>query len=153
MTVATSLELRSPAFGNGERIPTRHTGEGEDISPALEWSGAPDGTRELALICDDPDAPLPYGWVHWVGFKIPPETTAIPEGGGSRFVEGINDFGRIGYGGPLPPPGHGTHHYYFWLYALSKQVDASPGISKAELLQKIAGNVISQARIVGTYSR
>ena len=153
MAVATSLELHSRAFATGERIPVRHTGEGEDISPALEWSGIPDGTRELALICDDPDAPRPFGWVHWVLCKIPPDTTAISEGGGNRFVEGNNDFGRTEYGGPMPPPGHGTHHYYFWLYALSEPVPASPGISKNELLEMIAGKVIGQARIVGTYSR
>ncbi len=98
-----AIEVSSPAFKSGGLIPTKHTGEGEDVSPALNWSGLPEGTREIALICDDPDAPRPEPWVHWVLYKIPAVCTGLPEGGTEGVLEGRNDFGRAGYGGPMPP--------------------------------------------------
>lgn len=147
------LKITSPAFADGERIPDKHTREGEDASPTLEWSGVPEGTRELALICHDPDAPLPHGWTHWVVYGIPADATGIAEGEGDKYVEGRTDFGETGYGGPLPPPGHGTHRYYFWLYALDTEIDAGPGLTRADLLDRIAHHVVEQARIVGVYSR
>ncbi len=147
------LKITSPAFGFGERIPTKHTGEGEDVSPELRWSGVPDGTEELAVICHDPDAPLPYGFTHWVVYNIPADVTGIDEGGGAKYTEGANDFGGQGYGGCAPPPGHGKHHYYFWVYALDTELDAEPGLSRAELLERIEDHVIEQNRIVGTYAR
>lgn len=147
------LSITSPAFQHGEAIPDRYTVNGEDVSPELAWTDVPEGTRQFALICHDPDAPLTDGFTHWVVCGIPGDATGIPEGGGGAFVEGVNDFGNQGYGGPAPPPGHGTHFYYFHLYALTGEVDAHPGISRAELLAKIDPLISVQARIVGTYSR
>ena len=147
------LKIESPAFGGHGEIPARHTGEGDDVSPELSWSGVPDGTRQLALVCHDPDAPLPHGFTHWVVYGIPADAGGIPEGGGGQFTEGTNDFGNQGYNGPMPPEGHGTHHYYFWVYALSTKIDAGPGMSRAELLDAIGDQVIEQARTIGTYKR
>ncbi len=145
------LEIGSPAFEPGGAIPERHTADGEDVSPEVTWSGVPDGTRQLAFICHDPDAPLPDGFTHWVVYGIPADETGIPEGGGSQFREGQNDFGNQGWNGPAPPEGHGVHHYYFWLYALDTEIDADPGLTRAELLDRIRDHVIEQARVVGTY--
>lgn len=146
------LKLTSPAVEHHKPIPERHTVVGDGIAPALEWSGVPDGTRGLALICHDPDAPLPHGWTHWVVMAIPPDATGITEGGG-EFVEGTNDFGDVGYGAPAPPPGHGTHHYYFWLYALDAEIDADASLTRAGLLAAIDDHVIEQARLIGTCKR
>lgn len=146
------LAISSSAFEPGGTIPDRHTGAAEDISPEISWSGVPEGTRQLALICHDPDAPLPHGWTHWVVCGIPADATGIPEGGGGAFSEGQNDFGNPGWNGPAPPPGHGLHHYYFWLYALDTEVDES-GLSRAELLDRIGDHVIEQARVIGTCKR
>lgn len=151
----TSKDLRisSPAFAPGTRIPARHTGEAEDVSPALEWSGVPAGTRQLALIVHDPDAPLPDGWTHWVLYGIPPEATGVAEGSDGGWAEGASTFDRDGYGGPLPPEGHGTHNYYFWLYALDNELDAKPGLTRRQLLDAMDGHILGQARLVGTYDR
>lgn len=147
------LSITSSAFPAGGSIPTRHTGEGDDVSPGLTISGVPQGTQELAIICHDPDAPLVQGFTHWVCYGIPADVTEIDEGGGSKFTEGVNDFGNTGYNGPMPPEGHGPHHYFFWLYALDAELNASAGLSRAELLDRISDHVIEQARIVGTYQR
>ena len=147
------LKITSPAFGFGERIPTRHTGEGEDVSPALEFHGVPAGTRQLAVICHDPDAPLPHGFTHWVVAGIPADATGIPEGGGDAYVQGATDFGKNAYGGPMPPAGHGTHFYYFFVYALDADLDVRPGVTRLELLDKIAPHMIEMNRLVGTYER
>lgn len=146
------LTVTSTAFEHGGRIPDRHTAEGEDVSPALSWSNVPDATRSLALVCHDPDAPLTDGFTHWVAYGIPADAGGVPEGGGSSFTEGPNDFGKEGYGGPAPPPGHGTHHYFFHLYALDTDLDDA-GLSRADLLARIDDHILEQARIVGTYSR
>ena len=146
------LKLESPAFGHHGEIPVRHTGDGEDLAPEIRWSGLPDGTRELALICHDPDAPRPQGFTHWLVYGIPPDAEGVPEGGG-QFLEGRNDFGGEGYNGPMPPEGHGSHHYYFWLYALDTEIHARPGLTRGELLDAIGDHVIEQARMVGTYRR
>src|SRR5918997_4436610 len=145
------LEISSSAFEPHGPIPDRHTTTGEDVSPELSSSGVPEGTRQLALVCHDPDAPLPDGFTHWVVYGIPADTSGIEEGGGGSFVEGENSFGNQGYGGPAPPEGHGPHHYYFWIYALDTEVDADPGLSRAELPERIGDHVIEQARVVGTY--
>lgn len=146
------LNIGSPAFGTHGEIPARHAGDGDDVAPEIRWSGVPDGTRQLALVCHDPDAPLAHGFTHWIVYGIPPDAEGIPEGGG-QFAEGRNDFGNQGYNGPAPPPGHGTHHYYFWVYALDTELDARPGMTRAELLDQIVDHVIEQARVVGTYKR
>jgi Raf kinase inhibitor-like YbhB/YbcL family protein len=152
----SSMHLTSTAFEPGGPIPARHTGEDEDVSPALTWSDAPEGTRAYALICHDPDAPLvkpgTYGFVHWVLYGIPGSVTELAEGA-ADYIQGVNDFGNAGYGGPMPPPGHGTHHYFFWLLALDSEVDLAPGLTLWELLDRIEPNVIGMNRLVGTYSR
>ena len=152
----SSMTLHSPSFEDRGTIPTRHTGEGEDISPALTWSGAPDGTESFAILCHDPDAPLikpgTYGFVHWTLYGIPGSAHGLSEGS-SEYVQGSNDFGNAGYGGPMPPEGHGTHHYFFWLLALDTSPDLEPGLSMWELLERIEPHVIGMNRLVGTYAR
>ncbi|MBW3561158.1 MAG: YbhB/YbcL family Raf kinase inhibitor-like protein [Actinobacteria bacterium] len=145
------LQVSSPAFERGGAIPREHAKDGDDVSPPLEWSGVPDEAQQLAVICHDPDAPLPRGFTHWVLYGIPADTTAVPGGGGGQFVEGTNDFGDEGYGGPQPPPGHGTHHYYFWVYALDTELDLKPGLTRDELLDDISDHIVEQNRLIGTY--
>ena len=146
------LKLRSPAFKYHERIPERHSGDGEDVSPALEWSGVPDGTKAFAIVVDDPDAPLVNGLTHWVAYGIPGDVSSLPEGGGD-VTNGVNSNGNAGYDGPAPPPGHGKHHYYFWVYALDEDVELEPGLDRPGLMERIEDHVIEQARLVGTFSR
>jgi Raf kinase inhibitor-like YbhB/YbcL family protein len=152
----SDLQLTSPAFEHHGKIPRKHTGEGEDVSPPLSWTKAPEGTRSFAVICHDPDAPLvkpaSYGFVHWVLYGIPASATGLPEGV-EGHTAGVNDFGNSGYGGPMPPPGHGGHHYYFWLLALNAAPKLAAGLSMWQLLEKIEPNVIGMNRLVGTYSR
>jgi hypothetical protein len=155
------FELTSTAFGAGEVIPRRFTGDGEDVSPALSWAGAPLVTREFALIVDDPDAPTPQPWVHWVIYKIPPTVTGLPENiakveaptAPSGVLQGKNSWHRAGYGGPAPPPGHGVHHYHFKLYALDTPLEAAAGRTKEQLLELMSGHVIATAELIGTYQR
>lgn len=147
------LTITSSVFEHGGRIPSRHTCEGEDLSPALQWSRSPEHTTELALVCHDPDAPLTMGFTHWIVYGIPPDITGLDEGVTGAFVEGRNSFGELGYRGPAPPPGHGVHHYYFHLYALSSRLRAAPGVSREELLALADAHIMEQARVVGTFSR
>jgi Raf kinase inhibitor-like YbhB/YbcL family protein len=144
------LRLRSPAFHHHEHIPPRHAGDGEDVAPALEWTGVPEGTQAFAVVVHDPDAPLVDGFTHWVVYGIPAGATGLPEGGGDA-IAGVNSFGNAGYNGPAPPPGHGTHHYYFWVYALDDDLELVPGLDRRALLAEIEDHVIEQARLVGTY--
>jgi Raf kinase inhibitor-like YbhB/YbcL family protein len=148
-----TLSISSKAFEQHGKIPRQYTGEGENKSPPLEWKGVPERTRELALACFDPDAPMPNGFTHWVVYGIPPEANGIPEGGGANFVQGLNGIGKQGYLGPAPPPGHGLHHYYFWLYALGDGPELKPGMTREGLLEAISKRVTAQARLVGTYER
>ena len=152
----SDMKLSSSAFVNGGSIPTRFTGEGDDVSPALSWSGAPDGTRSFALICHDPDAPLVsagrYGFVHWALYSIPASVSELPEGT-EEYTQGVNDFGNSGYGGPMPPVGHGLHHYFFCLLALDSEPDLEPGLTMWEVLDRIEPNVIAMNRLVGSYER
>ncbi|MFP4057270.1 MAG: YbhB/YbcL family Raf kinase inhibitor-like protein [Candidatus Brocadiia bacterium] len=147
------ITLTSAAFDDGEPIPTRYTGEGQDLSPPLAWSGVPDSAQELALICDDPDAPTPKPWVHWVLYKVPADRSSLPEGDAGGAMEGTNDFSKTGYGGPMPPPGHGTHHYEFKLYALDQPLDLQPGATKDQLLEAMEGHIVDEGKLVGTYER
>lgn len=147
------MKLSSSAFQPRERIPAKYTGEGDDLSPPLSWSEVPEGTQEFALICDDPDAPRPTPWVHWLLYKIPPDRHGLDEGESDGGIEGKNDFGLAGYGGPMPPPGHGPHRYRFTLYALDAPVKVSPGATKDELRDGIKGHILDQAQLVGTYER
>ena len=148
-----AVQVSSPAFEAGGAIPRKYTGEGEDVSPPLEWSGLPEGTREVVLICDDRDAPMPEPFVHWIVYNIPANSIGFPEGSTERALEGRNSFGRMGYGGPMPPEGHGTHHYYFKIYALGAQLDATPGVTKDQLLAAMEGHVLDEGELVGTYER
>jgi len=156
-----ALTIRSSAFANQARIPKRFTGDGEDVSPELSWSGVPAGAKELALICDDPDAPTPEPWVHWVIYRIPPTATGfgehIPTTGSlsepAGTLQGVNSWGEIGYRGPAPPRGHGVHHYHFKLYALNTALAVAPGADKKTLLAAIEGHIAAQAEWVGTYER
>src|SRR5579871_1839909 len=111
------LRIRSSAFEPHKRIPDKHTTNGENTAPPLEWSGVPEGTKAFAIVVHDPDAPLVDGFTHWVLYNIPADVTELAEGD-TRFTSGVNSIGGPGYLGPAPPPGHGTHHYYFWVYAL-----------------------------------
>ncbi|GAB6164159.1 YbhB/YbcL family Raf kinase inhibitor-like protein [Thermostilla marina] len=159
-----SIRLTSSAFEDGQPIPTKYTGEGEDVSPPLSWSNVPEGTKELAIICDDPDAPSKEPWVHWVIYKLPPDLTALPEGVPPSLrlndppgaVQGRNSWpsGRtIGYRGPMPPPGHGPHRYFFRIYALDVKLVTEPGADKATLLKDMQGHILAQGQLVGVYER
>ena len=156
-----AMTIRSTAFEPGMPIPKKYTGDGEDISPPLSWSGLPDGTAELALIVDDPDAPTREPWVHWVLYKIPATLSGLPEGVDKSerpanvpgAMQGRNSWGRVGYGGPAPPRGHGTHHYRFRLYALDAPLEVKPGLDKSALLAAMRGHILAEAEIVGTYQR
>lgn len=148
-----TLSLTSPAFAANGPIPRKYTGEGQDISPPLTWSGVPAGAKELALICEDPDAPQPTPWVHWVAYAIPPMLTGLPENARENMIDGQNDFGRRGYNGPMPPQGHGVHHYHFRLYALAQPLQRGPGLTKEQLLDAMNRHVLAEGELVGTYER
>ena len=153
----SDLTLNSSAFANGGSIPAKHTGEAEDVSPALGWEHVPEGTRAFAIICHDPDAPLvtpggTYGFVHWVLYNLPASCTSLEEGS-TEGTAGKNDFGNTGYGGPMPPPGHGMHQYYFWVLALDADLKLEPGLSLWELLAKAEPHLLGMNRLVGRYQR
>ncbi|MFW5829694.1 MAG: YbhB/YbcL family Raf kinase inhibitor-like protein [Planctomycetota bacterium] len=150
-----SLHLESPAFTPGEHLPQHyaHAPVGDDISPPLRWSKAPEGTRSFALICDDPDAPMEQPFVHWLLYGIPPQEQRLTEGDGPRFKQGRNDFDQLGWGGPLPPEGHGVHRYYFRLFALDTEIDLGNGASKDELMAAMEGHIIDKAETVGCFER
>jgi Raf kinase inhibitor-like YbhB/YbcL family protein len=157
----TQLVVQSIAFGQNETVPRRYTGDGEDISPPLTWSGVPEGAKELALIVDDPDAPTPQPWVHWVLYGIPADLRSLPERvlpsqrvpEPAGTLQGKNSWNRIGYGGPAPPPGHGLHHYRFRLYVLDMKLNLDPGDTKQALLEAMQGHILAQGELVGTYQR
>jgi len=156
-----SIEVHSLAFEPGATIPGRHTEDGEDVSPELGWAGLPEGAVELALIVDDPDAPTDEPWVHWVIYKIPPDIAALAEGvpyaealsAPAGALQGRNTWGTVGYRGPAPPKGHGTHHYHFKLYALDRALAVEPGLDKAALLGAMDGHILGQGDLIGTYER
>ena len=150
------IKITSSAFEDGGLIPAKYTCDGSDISPPLQWEAVPEGTKSIALICDDPDAPMGT-WVHWVIFGLPAETRELAENipadetlpNGAK--QGISDFGRIGYGGPCPPSG--THRYFFKIYALDTELDLAAGASKRELLKAMEGHILSQGQLIGKYKR
>jgi len=152
-----AITVTSAAFENGGMIPRKYTGEGADLSPPLSWTGVPDDAVALGLICDDPDAPGKT-WVHWVLFNLPASATGLPEGmaterelpTGAR--QGVNDFGKIGYGGPMPPPGP-AHRYYFKLYALDTKLKLDAGATKAELLKAMENHILAEGQLMGKYKR
>jgi hypothetical protein len=154
-----TLTLTSPAFADGGSIPKTYTCEGKDVSPALKWSGVPAGTKSLVLIVDDPDAPDPRApkrvWVHWVLYNLPPELTGLAEGAGSRApptgAEGVNDWGRTGYGGPCPPIGQ--HRYFHKLYALDAVLTGLSKPTKRDVEAAMKGHILAQATLLGTYEK
>jgi Raf kinase inhibitor-like YbhB/YbcL family protein len=152
-----SFELRSAAFVSGGVIPKRHAGDGADLSPALNWIDVPAGTQSFTLIADDPDAPVGT-WTHWIIWNIPAETCALPEGvekvaeSGDGARQGRNDFKRVGYGGPCPPPGK-PHRYFFRLHALDTKLDLRAGADRRELERAIQWHVLQRAELMGTYGR
>ena len=151
-----SFTIKATAFPNGGTIPQKYTCDGPDLSPELSWAATPPRTQSLALIADDPDAPVGT-WTHWIIWDIPPGT-GLPEGvtktetlkDGTR--QGKNDFKRIGYGGPFPPPGK-PHRYFFKLYALDTKLDVKAGANRNELESAMKGHMLSQAELMGRYGR
>lgn len=149
------MRLFSDAFEPNQRIPRRFTKEGENVSPALSWQGAPAHTATFAMLLEDPDAPR-GGFTHWVCFNIPAEMHGLPPGipkrgtGGQGTIQGKNDFGELGYDGAHPPPGS-PHHYHFALYALDSRLPLGEGASKQEVLRAMQGPVLEQAELVGLY--
>lgn len=157
---ATTMDIKSEAFKANEVVPKKYTGEGEDTSPPLAWSAAPAGTKELALIMDDPDAPN-GDWVHWLVYKLPADRQSLPEGFSGKgkkpeqkdILMGTTSARTTGYHGPMPPPGHGVHHYHFKLYALDAPLDLPAGATKPQLLAAMKGHILAQGELVGTYER
>jgi len=157
------MELKSAAFSHGSRIPEDYTCDGADVSPPLDWHGVPPAAKSLAIICDDPDAPHPEPWVHWILFNIPPQMGEISKGKPPRGVkeweqgikQGKNSFAsnNIGYGGACPPPGHGEHRYFFRLYALDVVLTLGSGTTRQQLEAAMAGHIIAEATLMGTYER
>jgi Raf kinase inhibitor-like YbhB/YbcL family protein len=155
-----TLKLSSAAFADQGEIPSRFTCEGEDVSPALGWSGIPPGTKSLVLIVEDPDAPDPAAprmvWDHWLLYNLPADAAGLAEAVRlaelpAGTLEGVNSWGRTGYGGPCPPIGR--HRYFHRLYALAERLPDLNGPEKAELLRSMAGKVIAQAELIGTYKK
>ena len=151
------IAVTSTAFTEGHSIPKLHAFDDKNLSPALQWTGVPPEANSLALICDDPDAPMGT-WVHWLLYDLPPTTAGLSEGvpkspeltNGTK--QGLNDFKQIGFGGPMPPPGK-PHRYYFKLYALDTMLNLKPGITKKELLRAMEGHVLAEGELMGIYQR
>lgn len=150
-----AFKLTIDAFAEGAIIPKQYTCDGADRSPALAWSGEPEGTKSFTLIMDDPDAPAGT-WNHWLLYDLPAGVHALAEGfkPGDAGLSGTNDFGRPGYGGPCPPPRHGTHRYFFKLFAVNvPTLGLKPGARRAELDRALKGRVLAEARYLGKYER
>jgi Raf kinase inhibitor-like YbhB/YbcL family protein len=154
------MTITSTAFAQGGAIPRRHTCDGEDLSPVLDWAGVPAAARSLVLLVDDPDAPDPAApkmtWVHWVLYNLPPDAKGLGEGAPSSALpagtrEGLNDWGRTGYGGPCPPMGR--HRYFHKLYALDTILPDLGRPTKAALEKAMHGHVLAHCELVGTYQR
>lgn len=152
-----TIELHSTAFSEGAAIPKPYTADGADQSPPLSWAEPPAGTKSLALICEDPDAPRGI-WVHWVLFNLPGDTRELKEGVPAKETldngakQGKNDFGKIGYGGPSPPKGK-PHRYFFKLYALDATLDLPAGATRKELLDAMKGHIRAEGQLMGKYGR
>ena len=153
-----TFSLTSPAFRDGGQIPTKYTGDGENLSPPLEWSDAPAGTKSFALVVEDPDAPSGT-FRHWGLYNIMGERSMLPEGVGhgaktEKLGKGVNDFGEPRYRGPAPPKGHGTHHYHFKLAALDvEELSRAPKMAAEDVWKAAGKHMLAQADLVGTYSR
>lgn len=150
MPLFDKLTVSSPDITNLERIPDGFTANGGHVEPRLTFAGAPEGTVELAVVCHDPDAPLPHGFTHWTIYGIPGDAVALDFDVDAVRV-GPNTLGETDWTGPEPPHGHGQHHYYFWVYALNRAVTGTP--TREDFLQEYADAILEQARFVATYSR
>ena len=147
----TEMKLTSPAFANGQAIPKTYSCDGDDRNPPLAIAGVPKEAKSLALVMDDPDAPVGV-WVHWVLWNIDPETSQIAHGSVPAGAEqGVNSWERTGYGGPCPPSG--THRYYFRLYALKERLELPSSASRRELDRAMAGKVLARCELLGLYGR
>jgi Raf kinase inhibitor-like YbhB/YbcL family protein len=152
-----AIEIKSAAFEHEKPIPVKYTCKGEDISPDLKWGAIPEETVELALICDDPDAPVGT-WVHWVVYGIPADTGGFAESfpaveqTEAGIIQGENSWGKIGYGGPCPPRGK-AHRYFFKIYALNKELGLQPGADKKTLEEAMKDHIIGYGELMGTYAR
>ena len=150
------IKMTSSAFEEAGLIPPEYTCDGEDISPPLKWESVPEGAKSIALICDDPDAPMGT-FVHWVLYDLPADARDLPENVPAEATlpngakQGTSDFGTTGYGGPCPPGG--THRYFFKIYALDAPVELSAGATKAELLAAMEGRILAQGQLMGKYQR
>jgi Raf kinase inhibitor-like YbhB/YbcL family protein len=142
------LKIESLDFQPLGKMKDEFAGDKGNVTPRLKISGVPKEAVELAVICHDPDAPLPRGFTHWTVYGIPPQTTDLTDAE-KKFRMGPNGMGKSGYFGPQPPAGHGLHHYYFWVYALNKKVDGAP--SREEFLERYKDNIIEQNRVIGVY--
>ena len=158
------ITVTSPAFTHGQPLPVDYTADGKNISPPLAWSNLPAGTREIAVIHEDPTAPTPQPFVHWVIYKIPATATGLPENISADpatpvpaeltgALQGVSGFRRPGYRGPAPPKPGRVHEYHFIVYALSEPLDVQAGLTKTQLLEAMKGKIIGQGEIVGTYER
>lgn len=143
------LAVSSPDVEPGGRLDGRHANDQDNVVPRLRISGVPEGTVELAVICHDPDAPLPDGFTHWTLYGIPADTTELGTDADATYRPGPNDFGATGWGGPQPPAGHGPHHYYFWVYALDRAVEGAP--SRASFLADYGDAIVEQNRLIGVF--
>ncbi len=151
------MQITCTAFTEGAPIPAKYTCEDKDISPPLQWSGVPEGTRSLVLIADDPDAPVGT-WIHWVIFDLPPDANGLAEdtprsetlSNGAK--QGVNSFRKTGYGGPCPPPGK-PHRYFFKLYALDTKLNLKPASTSKDLERAMEKHVLGRAQLMGTYKR
>ena len=154
---AFTLDISSPAFNNGGFIPNKYTCTSYNFSPPLKWNNVPSGTESFALICDDPDAPFGT-WVHWVIFNIPKDIRGLDENIlkvsrlDNGITQGINSFGKFGYGGPCPPSG-AAHHYFFKLYALDRNLKITGKITKKELISAMKGHILEKTHLIGLYRR
>jgi Raf kinase inhibitor-like YbhB/YbcL family protein len=152
-----SFSLQSPSFSSGRPIPKKFSCEGSDTSPALQWAEPPANTQSFVLIADDPDAPAGT-WTHWVAYDLPASLRQLPEGVSKQAglaqsgAQGINDFGKTGYGGPCPPPGK-PHRYFFKLYALDAKLNLKPGAGKQQVESAMQGHVLGKAELMGTHQR
>lgn len=147
-----NITVQSTAFDDNARIPDRYSRDGNDVSPPLSWSGLPEGTKEVALVCEDPDAPTPKPFVHWLLRDIPADGGGLQEGDATG-IPGKNDWGETAYGGPQPPEGHGMHRYFFRVYALDQELDLKEGFSREELSKAMQGHVLAEGQLIGTFER
>ncbi len=158
MSGAPVITLHSPAFNNGKPIPKKYTCDGENLSPPLIWDTPTTAAVSLALLVEDPDAPVGT-WTHWILFNLPTNIQSLPENvphekilkNGAR--QGTNDFKEIGYGGPCPPPGHGTHRYFFRLYALDVTLNLPPTAKRLQVIEDMKGHILAYGVLMGTYER